>query len=170
MTSSTIINVSFFLSLILSGFYGGTGFFVLIGGNPAIELMTNNTFAEYWQHLDFFMAARMKIFGPLLLVTIIVNTILLLKQYRTPAFWCMLAALLILLADVLFVFSVNHPLNLLIQAWDLNNLPGNVAEVKWKVVTAFNTRALFMIGSFLMAVLAILFYNNRYFSAAKKLS
>ena len=72
MTINKLTEISFFLSLLLSGFYAGNGFFVAVGGNPAIRLMSDRTFAEFWQHTDHYMAARMKIFGPLLLLTMFI--------------------------------------------------------------------------------------------------
>lgn len=155
MTGNKLIEFSLFLSTLLGSFYSGTGFFVAMGGNPAIKLMTDNTFAEYWQHTDHFMAARMKIFGPLLLLSLLVSVIVCFKEYRQLSFWFLLTAFIILLADLVFVFTVNHPLNEIIQSWDLKHLPQNVQEVKWKVVAAFEKRLVFMIGSFVMLLIAV---------------
>lgn len=143
-----------FLAALLSGFYAGTGFFIAMGGNPAIELMSDRTFAEYWQHTDHFMAARMKIFGPLLLLTLVSCVVMLARQYRSISFWLMLTAAVILIVDVIFTFSTNLPLNHLVQAWDINQLPPNVQEVKEKVVQAFHVRKVFMIGAFIVVLLA----------------
>jgi len=148
-----------FLAL-LSGFYGGTGFFVAIGGNPAIRLMSDRTFAEYWQHADHFMAYRMRIFGPLLLLTTILVLILLIKERSVASAWCVAIALIILITDVAFTFSINHPLNQLIQSWDLNNLPSNVQEIKNKVLNAFDMRKLFMMSSFAFVLLSLFFYRK----------
>jgi hypothetical protein len=63
----------------------------------------------------------------------------------------------ILIGDVVFTLSANHPLNRLIQSWDLNNLPSNVQEVKWKVAKAFDIRSFLMMSSFVMLLLAIWF-------------
>ena len=93
MLNSKLIEIILFFSALLSGFYAGTGFFVALGGNPAIKLMTDRTFAEYWQHTDHFMAARMKVFGPLLLLVMLAGVAVLLKEYQTPSFWLMLVAL-----------------------------------------------------------------------------
>jgi hypothetical protein len=136
-------------------------FFVPMGGNPAIELMSERTFAEYWQHTDHFMAARMKIFGPLLLLTMLSTVVLLLKEYRTGSFWLILLAFGVLVADIIFIFSTNHPLNHLVQGWDLDNLPSNVADVKEKIVGAFNVRLVFMISTFLLVLMALWFHNTK---------
>ena len=148
MIHNKLIEFSLFLSALLSGFYAGTGFFVARGGNPAITLMSERTFAEFWQHTDHFMAARMKIFGPLLLLTLLSAVLLLSKEYRSGSFWLILMAFAVLVADILFIFSTNYPLNHLVQGWDLNNLPSNVDDVKGKIVKAFNIRLVFMMGSF----------------------
>jgi hypothetical protein len=155
MTINKLIELSFSLSLLLSGLYAGIGFFVAMGGNPAIKLMSDRTFAEFWQHTDHYMAARMKIFGPLLLLTMLFGVLVLLKEYRTSSFWFMLIAFAILVTDVFYIFSTNHPLNHLVQSWDVNNLPSNVQEIKWQIVKAFNVRVIFMISSFIMVLLAV---------------
>jgi hypothetical protein len=161
MTNSKLIELSFFLSTLLSGFYAGTGFFVALGGNPAIKLMSDRTFAEYWQHTDHYMAARMKIFGPLLLLTMLFGVLSLLKEYRTSSFWFMLIAFCILVTDLIFIFSTNHPLNHLVQSWDMEKLPSNVQDVKWQIVKAFNVRTVFMISSFMMVLLAVCLHKTR---------
>jgi len=142
------------ITTILSGLYGGTGFFVAMGGNPSIERMSDSTFAEYWQHTDHFMAARMKIFGPVLLLSFITTIVGLLPVWNTISFWLAAISLVIIISDVLFTFRVNHPLNRLIQSWDLKNLPPNVKEVKQQVVQAFTYRLMFMISSFVLVVIA----------------
>jgi len=161
MTNNKLVELSFFLSTLLSGFYAGTGFFVVMGGNPAIKLMSDRTFAEYWQHADHYMAARMKIFGPLLLLTMLFGVLVLLKEYRTSSFWFMLIAFGILVTDVIFTFSTNQPLNHLVQSWDMNKLPSNVQEVKWQIVRAFDVRTIFMISSFIMVLLAVWLHKTR---------
>jgi Domain of unknown function (DUF1772) len=153
--SSKIIDLSLFFATLLSGFYAGTGFFVAMGGNPAIKLMTDSAFAEYWQHTDHFMAARMKIFGPILLLAMLISVIVLIKEFRTPSFWFILAAFVILVTDIVFTLSTNHPLNQVVQSWDLNNLPDNVQDIKWRIARAFDRRSIFMISSFIMTLLAV---------------
>jgi MFS superfamily sulfate permease-like transporter len=159
--TNKLIELSLFSSALLGGFYAGTGFFVAMGGNPAIKLMSDRTFAEYWQHTDHFMAARMKIFGPLLLLIMLLGVVALLKEWRTSSFWFMMAAFAILVTDVSFTLSTNHPLNSLVQSWDLNNLPSNVQDIKWKIVHAFNIRTVFMISSFVMVLSALWFRRTR---------
>jgi hypothetical protein len=160
MTSNKLIELSLFVAVLLNGFYAGTGFFVAMGGNPAIKLMSDRTFAEYWQHTDHFMAARMKIFGPVLLLSLLLGVIVLFMENRGPSYWFMLVAFGILMCDVIFTFSTNHPLNQLIQSWDLNNLPSNVEDIKWRVAKAFDIRSFFMISSFVMLLLAIWFRKS----------
>ena len=155
MTINKLIELSFFLSLLLSGLYAGIGFFVAMGGNPAIKLMSDRTFAEFWQHTDHYMAARMKIFGPLLLLTMLFGVLVLLKDYQTNSFWFMLIAFAILVTDVIYILTTNHPLNHLVQSWDVNNLPSNVQDIKRQIVKAFNVRVIFMISSFIMVLLAV---------------
>lgn len=147
--------ISLYITTLLSGLYGGVGFFIAIGGNPSLQKMSDKTFAEYWQHIDYYMAARMKIFGPVMLVSFIITTIGLLPVYHTPSFWLMAIALVIIISDVVFTVRVNHPLNRLIQSWDINKLPRDVGQIKWRVMHAFSYRQVFMISSFVLVVLAV---------------
>jgi uncharacterized membrane protein len=157
MTNNKLVELSFFFSALLSGLYAGTGFFIAMGGNPAVRLMSDQTFAEYWQHTDLFMASRMKVFGPVLLLAMLLSIIVIMKEYHTSSFWFMVVALVILITDVVFTFSTNHPLNQTVQSWNLNDLPPNVQEIKWRIIKAFDIRKIFMISSFVMVLLAIWF-------------
>ena len=145
------------ITLLLTGFYAGIGFFGFMGANPAVLKMSNSTFAEYWQHIDSYMAARMKFFGPLLLLSVLTSVLLYIRAWRSPAFWFLLAALLFLVADLIVAFTINVPLNKLIQSWDLANLPANVQDVKQRVVTAFYYRNTFMIACFVCILISLLF-------------
>ena len=142
------------LTLLMVGFYGGTGFFVLMGGNPAILKMSDTTFAEYWQHTDYYMAARMRIFGPLMLFCVVSSTFYFYFQHQMTSFWLMFGAVIFLVADLIIIFNFNHPLNQLIQSWDLNQLPDDVQTIKHQVVTAFWGRSVCMIGCFALSLLA----------------
>lgn len=90
--------------------------------------MSDKTVAEYWQHTDHFMTARMKFFDPLLLLSLLLSPPLLLKAYRTPSLWFMLLSFGILVADTILIFTTNHPLNAIVQGCDLGKLPSNVQE------------------------------------------
>ncbi|QHT68768.1 hypothetical protein GXP67_20005 [Rhodocytophaga rosea] len=142
------------ITLLMTGFYGGTGFFVLMGGNPAILKMSNATFAEYWQHTDYYMAARMRFFGPCMMLCVVVSTIQYFLHHQVTSFWLMIGAILFLVADLIIVFSFNHPLNQLIQSWHLNQLPDDVQMIKNQVVSAFWGRSVCMIGCFILNLLA----------------
>ena len=155
MSKSNLTSLVLFFTVLFSGFYAGIGFLGAMGGNHAIKLMSSSTFAEYWQHIDHYMGARMPVFGPLLLGTQLASIILLIKEYRTPSFWLMLTAFFILIVDVVFTTSVNLPLNKLIQSWDLNSLPDNVENVRWQVAKAFDIRGIFMMSSFLMVLVSV---------------
>lgn len=149
------INFNLGLTTILSGFYGGTGFFITMGGNPAITRMSDSTFAEFWQNLDYYMAARMPVFGPLLMISLLLSTILLFRESASLPAWLMLAALLVIAGDLVFTLSVNHPYNKLIQSWNLDELPPDVRTIRDKVVEAFYIRILFMIGAFILVILSV---------------
>ena len=144
----------FLLFISCVGFYGGIGFMTLMGSNPAAAKMSILTFAEYWQHTDRFMAARMGIFGPIQLLLTIATCIIAYFYYTSVCFILMAIALILLVIDTLFVFTVNHPLNQTIQNWDLTNLPTNAANIQAKVIKAFWLRSLLMMAIFLIGLVA----------------
>src|ERR1700752_2429103 len=129
-------SISIPLSVLMSGLYGGIGFFSVMGHNPTMRRLSNTGFAEYWQNIDHYMGARMPVFGPLLMLTLLFGTITLIPIWKTPSFWLLLFAFLLLIADMVVAFSINVPLNKQIQSWDLHQLPANVGLVKAKVAQA----------------------------------
>jgi hypothetical protein len=149
------IDLSLFLSTFLSGLYGGVGFFTIMGGNPAISRMSNPTFAEFWQHIDHYMGARMPVFGPFLILSLLLSTFLLFREAGALPAWLMLIALLVIIGDLVFTLNVNHPYNKLVQSWELDNLPADVRMIRDKVVAAFYIRVLFMIGAFILVLLSV---------------
>jgi MFS superfamily sulfate permease-like transporter len=152
-------SISLPVSVFLSGLYGGIGFFTIMGGNPSLKGLSSAGFAEYWQHIDSYMGARMPLFGPVLLLSVLFSVIALMPDWRSLSFWLVLLAFLFLVADLVFTFSINHPLNKLIQDWDLQNLPANVQEVKARVINAFWYRSFFMISSFTCITIAAFVRN-----------
>jgi Domain of unknown function (DUF1772) len=153
--NSQFLQASLFLSTFLSGLYAGIGLFTLMGGNPAIKKMSNAAFAEFWQQVDRYMAARMAVFGPVMMLSLVVSIVFLFLHRDILPAWLMIAALLIIVGDLAFTLSVNHPLNRLIQGWDLRHLPAHAGEIKWKVVKAFNIRIVLMFLVFLFVLLSV---------------
>lgn len=153
-TNHKMLEIPLLGALLLSGFFGGIGFFTVISNNPTLQMMSDAAFAEYWQHLDSFMAVRMRIFGSLLLLSIVASLIVLYRHYSRSSFILMLGALLVILLDLFIGLAINHPLNQLIQSWDFQHLPVNVGEIKNKVVGTFYFRSICMIGSFILVGLA----------------
>jgi hypothetical protein len=153
--SNKWIELSLAITTFLSGLSGGIGFFTAMGGNPAMVKLSDRSFAEYWQQVDSFMGARMPVFGPLLLFSLMISTVLLFKEWRTMPFWLMLSAFFVVVGDIAFTLNVNHPLNRLIQGWDLSHLPADVQDIKMKVIKAFNVRLVLMMGAFFLVVLSV---------------
>lgn len=142
------------ITTFLTGLYGGTGFFILMGGNPAMYGLSTSNFAEYWQLTDHYMAARMPVFGSILLLSFIASLIVLARQYKSASFRFLVLAVLIVIADIIFVASVNRPLNTMIQSWNLNSLPADVRAVQLEVYHAFQIRSWFMIAIFAFTLMA----------------
>lgn len=153
--STKWIELSLGFTTFLSGLSGGIGFFTAMGGNPALVNLSDRSFAEYWQQVDSFMGARMPVFGPLLMLSVLTSTVVLFKEWRNLSFWCMLSAFIVVVCDASFALHVNHPLNRLIQSWDLSNLPANVQDIKTQVIKAFNVRMVLMISAFVLIVIAV---------------
>lgn len=149
------LEINLFCTTLLSGFYGGMGFFSIIGGMPALKNMSDISFAEYWQNIDRYMAARMPVFAPLLMLLILVSALLLFINKQFGPGLLVITSLLVMIADLVFTLRINHPLNQLIQSWDLNHLPPNVGEIKLRVIEAFRFRTLFMLSTFAFVLLAL---------------
>lgn len=147
-------NIVFFSAILLTGFYAGIGFFGFMGFNPTVLEMSSHNFAEYWQHLDYYMGARMPFFGLLHLIVLLAAVLIHIPRWRTASFWFLATAFLLLMADATVAVTTNRPLNGLIQSWDLNKLPADVQNIKLQVVNAFWYRNAFMIGSFVCVLLA----------------
>lgn len=149
------LNPILFVTTLLSGFYGGIGFFTVMGGNPAVAKLSDAAFAEYWQSIDGYMAARMPVFGLSLLFSVALTAVLLFRNRFPLAGRLILFALLVILCEAVFVGSINRPNNVLIQSWDLAALPANVSEVKQTVVNSFYVRLWFMVGQFALVLAAV---------------
>jgi hypothetical protein len=144
------------ITIFFTGLYAGVGFFTIMGGNPAVAKLSDKGFAEFWQHVDSYMGARMPIAGPVITLSVLLSMIVLFRNSgASTSFWLMAIAFLIMVVDIVFTLNVNHPLNQLIQSWDLENLPDNVSEIKMKVYAAFNIRLWFMILAFVFVILSV---------------
>jgi uncharacterized membrane protein len=150
------INIFLAFTTLLSGFYGGVGFFTLLGGNPALGELSARTFAEYWQHIDRYMATRMPFFGTPLLLSVLASVIILAKTKQPFSAMLIALAFLFLVGDLIFTIKVNLPLNALLQSWDLNQLPANVKEVQEKIVYAFSFRLWLMISAFVLVLAGVM--------------
>ncbi len=100
------------LLIIVTGFYAGIHFSSLMNPsifgiinfsslmnpsifgiiNPAGDLMLSVQWAKSWQITDGFMGARMRVFGPLILVTYLLTILFFGWQWRKPIFWLLLVA------------------------------------------------------------------------------
>lgn len=153
--NSRWINFILAFTTVISGFYGGIGFFTFMGGNPAVSRLSIRGFAEYWQQLDFFMSARMPVFGITLLVAVVMSTLLLSRKKHALSALLFFIAFLFLVGDFAFTMLVNHPLNVEIQSWNLNQLPSHATDIQERVVYAFAMRLWLMIGSFVLVVAGV---------------
>jgi hypothetical protein len=151
-----MIEFLFACTTFLSGLYGGIGLFTAMGGNPAISRMSARTFTEFWKYTDHYMGARMPVFGPILLLSVLASTVVMFVQYRQPACWLMLGALLVNVADVVMTILIHLPLNQQIRNWNMEQeLPANVADIQQRIVAAFDKRLVLMIVSFAMVLAAM---------------
>lgn len=97
----------------------------------------------------------MPVFGPILILSLLLSTIMLFREAGALPAWLMLIGLLVIIGDLVFTLNVNHPYNKLIQSWELDSLPADVRMIRDKVVAAFYIRVLFMIGAFIFVLLSV---------------
>jgi hypothetical protein len=146
---------SFFFSLLLTGFYGGFGVFHLMGLLPAMQDLSDSHLVAFWQAIDRYMGARMPIFGPILLLSVLFTWINLRKQWQTKTFWLVAAALSCILIDLWIAFTIDKPINVLLQTWDVAHPPADLSQYVQKTFTAFKIRCVLMITGFASMLIAL---------------
>lgn len=156
--------IALFMAINLVGLYAGMHFFILM--NPSVlgiknltgELMTPQQWAATWQLTDGFMRERMSVFGPIVLVLFILTLFLFISAWRSIAFWLILVAFGVLIADVVLTATYQFPINDYVHSIDTNHL--NSAQIQ-KLATMhdqqlqnFRNREFFSLLSFLLISLA----------------
>ncbi|HEX8659638.1 MAG TPA: anthrone oxygenase family protein [Hymenobacter sp.] len=149
------------LVLLVSGLSAGQMYNEEIGGQPALAVLSNRTYVEYWQALDKLMAVRMPTVGMGSLAVFVFALLVLYRWRKTWPYWLVVAAFLCTVADAVVTVTQQVPVNQQIQALQPDHLPADVA--KYKVATAehFHIRAGLRIGAFLCVILAALSISQR---------
>lgn len=165
--------VTLILLLIVTGLYAGIHFSGMLNPsifgiiNPAGDLMPSVQWAKSWQITDGFMGTRMQEFGPLILVTHLLTTLLFVDQWRKPVFWLLLMACALFFADLFFTVQNQVPINQYIQTLNFDHLTAEqlrqINSIHPTVIANFQKREFFPIISFgLVALTPFLRSKSRY--------
>jgi hypothetical protein len=120
--------IALYAMLLISGLYAGLHFTGML--NPILfgiinfqgDLMNSVDWAKSWQITDTFMAARMGVFGPIILWGYIFTLLLFIKKWRSITFWLILLAFGLFITDVVLTISQQIPINKFIQSLDFQHL------------------------------------------------
>ncbi len=151
------------LLIIMTGLYAGIHFSGMMNPsifgiiNPVGDLMPSVQWAESWQITDRFMGARMRIFGPIILIVYVLTLLLFIRQWRKPILWLLALALALFLSDMLFTIQNQVPINQYIQTLNFDHLTAEqirkINTIHPTVIANFQKRELFAILSFMLVAL-----------------
>jgi uncharacterized membrane protein len=152
----TTLRLFFFFSLLLTGFFAGIGFVNAVGIIPAMEVTPVEHWAPYWQALDQYMRVRMPVLGIPMLLSLIVTIVLLARQkpVNRGTLLLAIASLVMVLADLYTAFSMNLPINEMLQALDPDHVPASFETQKQQAAKAFYLRSVTMILSLVFMLLS----------------
>lgn len=152
----TRLRTFFFFSLLLTGFFASIGFVNAVGIIPAMEVTPVEHWVPYWQALDRYMRVRMPVLGVPMLLALIVTIVLLARQ--RPVNWTTLLlaflSLVMILVDLYTAFSMNLPINEMLQKLDPDKVLASFEAQKQQVAKAFYLRSVTMILSFVFMLLS----------------
>lgn len=151
---TTPVQIAFFVSSILIGFYGGIGFFGFMSFLPTLERLPTQHLVSFWRLIDGYMGQRMRIFGPLMLLSLLITLGLLGSQWQSLAFWLVGAALVVLVVDVRIAIRENIPVNQAMQNREAVYSPEQLDAFRATMVKAFYKRSTLMILCFVLVNLA----------------
>jgi hypothetical protein len=155
--------VALYVMLLFSGAYAGIHFSGMM--NPILfgiidfegNLMDSVDWAKSWQITDKFMAARMGVFGPMILWGYIFTLILFIKKWRNLLFWLIFLAFALFIMDVVLTIQQQIPINQFIQSLDFQNLSAEqvqkIKKVHLQVIQNFRGREVLSILSFVLVSL-----------------
>lgn len=147
---STSNRIPLFVSTVATGLYAGIGFFNFMSFLPTLARMPAEHLVPFWRLIDGYMGSRMPVFGPLMLLTLVVTLVLLRWRWRTLTSWLLLAALVVLALDGWVALNENIPVNLSIQDRSATFTTAQIEAFRATMVRAFSIRSALMIASFLL--------------------
>ena len=129
------------VELFVVGLYAGIHWFNYLGGLPALrDLERAETFVDFWQNVDRYMGARMRIFGPAVLVSCILPMLWFAAERNWWVAGGEMVVLALLLADVATAIVGNVPINAAIQSWRLDAIPESWRDVRGALLRYFRLR------------------------------
>jgi len=156
-----LVNVAFFLSLLLTGFTGGMGFANAIGYLPGAEVSEAEHLLAFWQDVDQYFRTRMPIVGTTLQITLLVTIVLMYKKWRTLPFWLLVAALGATVLDFVTILTENLPTNKYIQCIPKGApVPDDFEKYRQLALHAHYKRCVFMIAAFVLTLLSHFLYRE----------
>lgn len=154
---NTFAQIALFFSSILTGFYGGIGFFNFISFLGTLERLPIQHLTPFWRLIDGYMGQRMKVFGPLMLLSLFATVVLMLPQWQSWSFWLVGAAFLLIILDIRTAIRENVPINQAIQNRDVVYAPEQLEAFRQTMVRALYKRSILMILCFVLVNLAWFF-------------
>lgn len=154
---TTYTQIALFISSILTGFYGGIGFFNFMSFLGTLERLPIQHLIPFWRLIDGYMGQRMKIFGPLMLLSLLATLLLMINQWQSWSFWLVGAAFLLMILDIRTAIRENVPINQAIQNRDTTYSAEQLEAFRATMVHAFNKRSAMMILCFVLVNLAWFF-------------
>ncbi|WP_420148320.1 hypothetical protein [Spirosoma sp.] len=154
---TTSVQIALFVSSTLTGFYGGIGFFNFISFLSTLERLPTQHLVPFWRLLDGYMGQRMKIFGPLMLLSLFATLLLMISRWQSWSFWLAGAAFLLMILDIRTAIRENIPINQAIQNRDATYSPEQLETFRATMVRAFYKRSALMILCFVLVNLAWFF-------------
>lgn len=142
--------VALYVTTVLTGFYGGIGFFDFMSFLPTLARLPAEHLIPFWRLIDGYMGTRMPVFGPLMLLSLVVTLLMVRRQWRKAPFWLVAAALAVLIADLIVALNENIPVNQAIQDRRAVYTPAQIEAFRATMLRAFTIRSFLMILCFLL--------------------
>lgn len=148
---------------VLIGCNAGTLFLCAIGIIPAIQRMPPDAYIRFWQAMDFYMNARMPVFGLCMAVAYFVTLIAFRRHWRTWVFAALTCCLVLSFSEMAFTAIGHMPINRAVNAMtaaDIQNT-GLVVQYRDATVANFRVREWLAISSFVLLSFTVAFASSR---------
>jgi uncharacterized membrane protein len=156
-----VIKFVFPLSVILTGLMAGIHFANVIGYLPALGQVEAEHMVPFWKKVDEYFSKRMPVFGITLLVSLLVTIVLIRKETGSAFFWLVLAAFVLIMADLVITIKINTPANEILRSWQGGSIPDNFESIRAQMLAAFYGRAVASILSFIVMMFGYISWQSK---------